>query len=41
MAGNEDPGSLKLELWRRLYNKLTSSGLEIPKATMEWPLHHA
>lgn len=41
MSGNEDPGSLKLELWRRLYNKLTSSGLEIPKATMEWPLHHA
>jgi len=37
MEGDEDPGTLRLELWRRFHNKISASGMEIPKVIMEWP----
>jgi hypothetical protein len=38
MAGDEDPGSLKKELWSRLHYNLESAGIKISSDyIMEWP----
>lgn len=37
MVGDEDPGSIKQELWRRLQNKLIELKIEMPNANKNWP----
>jgi hypothetical protein len=38
MAVGEDPGDLRLELWRRIENCLTEGGKNIdPQTLKEWP----
>ena len=37
MTGDEDPGSLKGELWRRLQNNFNLAGIDVPSCLTEWP----
>lgn len=37
MSGDEDPGSLKDELWKRLHNNFKSAGIDVPVCLTEWP----
>lgn len=37
LTGEEDPGMLKSELWRRLHCQLTNMGKPMPDVHMEWP----
>lgn len=37
MTGDEDPGALKSELWRRLHSNLTKAGVVMPEVITEWP----